>query len=266
MKIVKTFEQFNSSERVEEGVLSKLGATALLLMNSLVGLSNDNTHRVTQKIYSEDVMKNKIREGWKLDFIEVDTIYQEVKLAKPDTLVNSSYITLDDSYMSGTIKPSNEQIKKIDDLLNTIEEQNGVIVSVEIISSTDRQGLGNKLKSELIKQGYEGSNKGLSTARNNGICDLLKNDINDSLFVKTIKHDIGEQEVDKDSRYVVVNINYLIISEVEKTTVSAFTTKKKFILSKEFDNKGIKHHKSIKTFKTKIQNIKVTGKPIKCFF
>jgi hypothetical protein len=183
-------------------------------------------------------MQSLIKQGWSLDSTAVDTLYSQILKSKPDTEIVATRLTLDkDQYFqSGKFILSDDMKTSIDSTLMEILSNNGIIIKIEIESSTDKQGLSQNLQNDLKKLGYTPDNKGLSDARCNSVSDFLEQlGVSDSLILKNKLFEKGEGEIEQSARYVTVDFYYMIVSESVKPAEYDVTSKvkKTYYLSKE---------------------------------
>lgn len=103
-------------------------------------------------------------------------------------------------FESGNYKmdQTNPLVQNVKDTVKSITQKGYTLENVIVESSTDGQGLSNKLSQSLEKDGYDGSNEGLSEARNDAMKDILVNmtNINDDIVTQRIQwnEDSGENE------------------------------------------------------------------------
>ena len=232
MKHIRNFNSYQVNEGWKENILAGL----LSLLGSHV--MGQKTHISHTKTKSEKAMQSLIKNGWSLDSTAVDTLYLEVLKSKPDTEIIATRLTLDkDQYFqSGKFNLSEEMRSDIDSTLMSILDNNGIIIKIEIESSTDKQGLSTNLQSELKKLGYTPDNKGLSKARCESVSDFLEQlGVNDSLIMVNTLYEKGDAEIEQSARYVHVDFYYMIVSEEVKPAEYDVKSKvkKTYYLSKE---------------------------------
>ena len=111
------------------------------------------------------------------------------------------------------------------------------LVGVYIESSTDKQRLSISLQNELKSKGFDGDNIGLSKARCKSISDFITSIGVDSSIIETKNlHEIGDKEIDRDSRYIKIKLMFIEDSYMENPAVSArleMDTVETYFLSKE---------------------------------
>jgi outer membrane protein OmpA-like peptidoglycan-associated protein len=232
MKHISDFNSYQVNEGWKEnilvGLLSLFGAHAM-------GQKSNILHRKTK---SEGSMQSLIKQGWSLDSTAVDTLYSQILKSKPDTEIVATRLTLDkDQYFqSGKFILSDDMKTSIDSTLMEILNNNGIIIKIEIESSTDKQGLSANLQSELKKLGYTPDNKGLSDARCNSVSNFLEQlGVSDSLILKNKLFEKGEGEIEQSARYVTVDFYYMIVDESVKPAEYDVKSKvkKTYYLSKD---------------------------------
>lgn len=216
MRHIKKFESFDHineeegwKENILVGLLSLLGVSA-------IGQTKDKDNKRIYHTKSEQSMTNMVKRGWSLDSTQVNTLWQEVQSSKPDTITMVTKLSLDkDQYFtSGSFELSQDVRDSISNTLSEISNSGGIITDIKIVSSTDKQGLSINLQKQLKSKNYSPDNKGLSKARNESVSDYLTSlGINDTLIQSNQKYEQGEQTIDQSSRYVTIDIAYLVISK-----------------------------------------------------
>jgi len=232
MKHISDFNSYQVNEGWKENVLVGLLS---FFGTQVMGQKNNISHTKTK---SEKSMQSLIKQGWSLDSTAVDTLYSQVLKSKPDTEIVATRLTLDkDQYFqSGKFILSDDMKTSIDSTLMGILNNNGIIIKIEIESSTDKQGLSQNLQNDLKKLGYTPDNKGLSDARCNSVSEFLEQlGVSDSLILKNKLFEKGEGEIEQSSRYVTVDFYYMVVSEEVKPAEYDVTSKvkKTYYLSKE---------------------------------
>lgn len=236
-----TFEQYNNElnegwkTNVIIGLLSLFGSTAM-------GHKIPDTHqKITTHTHNENTMKSFLKQGWSLDSTQIDTLYKQIQVSKPDTFVMVTRMKFDKNqyFESGKFTVSQEVKDTIQNEMNGID---GVITDIIVTSSTDKQGLSLNLQTLLKKMGFTPDNQGLSKARNQAIVSFLTSGmgVNNSLITSQENFEQGDSTIDQSARFVSVDIYYLQTTypEPEIKTKTDTITKKTFYLSKE---KGTKH-------------------------
>lgn len=263
---MRHIRQFNNFNRVNEeegwkenilvGLLSLFGVAGM-------GQTNKGDDRRTYHTQSEQTMKSMLQRAWTLDSTQVDTLWKEVITKKPDTLVMVTRLSLDKEqyFASGKFELSPDVKDSIQETLSEISNKGGVITNIRVESSTDKQGLSDNLQKQLKSMGYSGDNKGLSQARSEAVTNYLAEmGVNDTLVDTEQKYEQGQQTIEQSSRYVNVDIVYLVISQevTPAKSIDVPQVKTTYWLSKDktrTQHKGGKHRRKhfklghIKTFK-----------------
>lgn len=223
MKYLQNFNNYNSSENVNEGFKENVLA-ALIGLLSLKGQSQEAKSRLVQtKTQSEAAMKQLLKQGWSLDSSSVKKVFTDVIKDRPDTQVVVTRLSLDKNqyFESGDYKLASEMKADLDSTLTEIIESGGIIIKVEIESSTDKQPLSAKLKDKLEKSGFTGDNRGLSKARSKSVeTELQTLGLDTSLINITTLAEIGEEEISQAARYVNVDFYYMQSSTVVMPKIS----------------------------------------------
>lgn len=170
------------------------------------------TKTLHKKVSTEAEADKLLDRGWTLDSTQVDTIWREVTVQKPDTTVNIDEIKFDDNqfFASGKYVLNEDMKDSISAAIDNIISQGGIISGIQVESSTDKQGLSLKLQNELKGIGYSGDNSGLSKARCEQITKYLESlGVNDTLITSKQVVEAGTGTIDPSARYVVVKIAYL---------------------------------------------------------
>jgi hypothetical protein len=103
----------------------------------------------------------------------------------------------------------------LDSTITEIIESGGIIIRVDVESSTDKQGLSKNLQDKLEESGFSPDNKGLSKARSNSVQLELEDLGLDLTLIKIITlSEQGDEEVSQSARYVNVDFYYLQSSTV----------------------------------------------------
>jgi outer membrane protein OmpA-like peptidoglycan-associated protein len=211
----------------------------LLSLFGVAGMSQ-NKHKDIRTYHtkSEQTAKSMIKNGWSLDSTQIDTLWKEVQVSKPDTMVMVDRLSLDkDQYFaSGKFELSQEVKDSIQITLDEIINKGGIITEVRVESSTDKQGLSNRLQTQLKSIGYSGDNKGLSQARSEAVTNyLVELGVNKTLIDVNQKYEIGQETIQQSARYVNVDISYMIINKevAPSKSVDQPEVKTTYWLSKE---------------------------------
>lgn len=239
MDYIKSYEEHNINEGLKENIM--------IGILSLFGLTSFGQSKLKQdefkhfKTKNEFVVNRLLSKGWTLDSVEIKKIWDTIKVNKPYNIVKSMTLLLDSNmyFSSGSFKLSDMMKDAIDSTMNEIKHDGGFIGKIIITSSTDKQPVGKKLKDILIKNGYEGTNVGLSKARNDAALEYLKNkyNIDENIVTQNINHEEGEKEIDEKSRYVLIEFVYTT-NYIESKEEYILTNKevKTYFLSKKNDS------------------------------
>jgi len=170
------------------------------------------TKTIHTKVTNQEGVDKLVNRGWTLDSTQVDTLWKEVTIQKPDTIVHKDEIRFDDNqyFASGKYNLNEDMADSISSVIDNIISQGGIISGIQVESSTDKQGLSIRLQNELKGIGYSGDNTGLSKARCGQITDYLVGlGIDSSLVTSNQVVEGGTGTVDASARYVIVKIVYL---------------------------------------------------------
>lgn len=167
-----------------------------------------------------------VKQGWTLDSTTVDTLWKELIIQKPDTVIDSHRFKFDvegDMFLTGKFTLNQNVVDGINDAVADIQAQGGVVTDFQIESSTDK---------EPINMEYEGmtGNEALAHRRADAVEDeLIRIGVDDSIISISTKPDQGPDvytknmtKVERDaarvetaaSRYVTINIVYITKSVV----------------------------------------------------
>lgn len=222
----KEFNKINEEEGAKEnilfGLLSLLGA-------STMGQTPDRFEKTTK---SETISKNLIKQGWTLDSTQVDTLFTQVKKLNPEAEITVTHLNFNKNayFDSGKFELSQEVKDSISNTMNEILKNEYIVTSINIISSTDKQGLSKNLQGLLKDKGYSSDNKGLSLARSQSISGYLEGlGVSKSIIQHQEMYEEGGSMIDQSARYVCVDI--YSIKKVVKNPESRII--KKYYLSKE---------------------------------
>lgn len=187
------FERINEEEGWKTNVL--VGLLSLFGVQTMAHKVKDVKH-LTIHSHHENTVQDYLKQGWKLDSVQIDTLYAKIKAEKPDTIVSVARLKLDKNqyFESGKFALSQDVKDSISQTLNSI---NGVVVDIIITSSTDKQGLTVNLQNQLKSLGYTPDNVGLSKARAAGLESyLVKLGVSDSLIKVQAQFEQGSGIID----------------------------------------------------------------------
>ena len=169
-----------------------------------------------KQVLSDQELVNLLKREWNLTGVQTDTIIDTLKVIAPDTTSSQYLLNFGDStfFESGGYNLNNQEIQKINNVVDFIQQEGNVLLNITIETSTDKQGLSINLQNKLEDLGYSKNNNGLSQARNNQIKQILiKQGINDSLIGQVILSEQGTQTIDQNARYVKVRFNIINIKK-----------------------------------------------------
>jgi len=251
------FNRLNEEEGWKENIL--VGLLSILGVSAFGQKGPDDGNRRTFHTKTEASIPSMIKRGWTLDSVKVDTLFNEAKEKAPETEMMVTRIRLDkDQYFaSGKFELSQSVKDSIYNSLAEITNNKGIITDVNIVSSTDKQGLSTNLQTQLKSMGYTGDNQGLSKARSEAISGYLEElGVNNDLIQQDQKYEQGTGEIDQSARYVNVDIYYMKseVKETPRTPETSPSVTKTFYLSKEkgTESKG-GHHKFKGGFKLNLK-------------
>jgi outer membrane protein OmpA-like peptidoglycan-associated protein len=170
------------------------------------------TKTIHTKVTNQEGVDRLVGKGWTLDSTQVDTLWREVTIQKPDTTVHIDEIKFNDNqyFASGKYDLNEDMADSISSAIDDIIAQGGIISGIQVESSTDKQGLSIRLQNELKGLGYSGDNTGLSKARCEQITDYLVGlGIDSSIVTDNQIVEAGTGTVDASARYVIIKIVYL---------------------------------------------------------
>ena len=226
MKHLKNFNNYKPTQNVNEGFKENVLAGLIALL-SLKGQSQESKPRLVKtKTQSETTLKSLLKQGWSLDSTSTKKVFDGVIKEKPDTQVIVTRLSLDKSqfFKSGSYELTPEMKSDLDSTLTEIIESGGIIIRVDVESSTDKQPVGKNLQKELKNSGFspvigddgeENWNPALSKARSNSVQLELEDLGLDLTLIKIITlSEQGDEEVSQSARYVNVDFYYLQSSTV----------------------------------------------------
>ena len=262
MKHLQNFNNYKPSQNVNEGFKENVLAGLIALLSSKGQSQEAKPRLVKTKTQSETTLKSLLKQGWSLDSTSTKKVFDGVLKEKPDTQVIVTRLSLDKNqfFESGDYKLTAEMKSDLDSTLTEIIESGGIIIRVDIESSTDKQGLSKNLQEKLKKSGFSPDNKGLSKARSSSVQVELESSGLDSTLIKIITlSEQGDEEVSQSARYVNVDFYYLQSSTVVMPKIEEPPKDKKTYHLSKIVKTGIKKMK-----KGNKSNTKKLG-PIKNF-
>lgn len=250
-EMIKIFSEYSVDNNIRKA-LDELGP---LKSTEVISTAE---HEATSKEDVEFYLKN----GFHLVDLrmEKDTSYFNVPIEAPDTALPAINLDSDDLFDSGKWDLKDvSKLNEIQKVLNHIKDNNGTVKEIVILSSTDYQRIGANTKEALLGSGYEGTNIGLSNARNDAMKNYIikngvsSNKIKQEAFVYGDKKAVeankevatipsGEEQEYQDLRFVKVVIR-AEFNSTEPTTKVDFKVSEtpvyKFIkLAKQDISKG----------------------------
>lgn len=253
MNYIKSFKDY---DKVDEGLKQNILAGIMSLFLSYGSMASNKTHTATYKqSYNQDDslkmksdIEKRLKDGWKLSAAEIDTVWDKLQTDSPDTIIETLSLKIDNSefFESGKFELSESIKLDIDSALQEILDNQGMLVSINIKSSTDKQGLSVNLQKTLKDKNLTPDNKGLSKARSLSVESYLSNSVNKEIINIENLSEQGSSTIDQSARYVYVNFNF-IVNNIDKASKPAhFQLKNKLTFKKEFNNtKSKKYHHSV---------------------
>jgi len=261
MEILK-FEQYN--QELNEGWKINILVSLLSLLGvETMGHNIKDDRHLTTHTHLKNTADSFLKNGWKLDSTQIDTLYSDVILEKPETIVMYTSLSFDKDHFfeSGKFTLTQDVTDSIQHSMIEMADNQNVLLKVEVTSSTDKQLLSTRLKELLKSKGYTADNQGLSKARADQVKSYLVNvGVNDSLITVDDRFEQGEGTIDESARFVSVVIYYLHqdLEEILGKKDTIMKTKPTYFLSKDVSykhqhirggNKEIKKLGPIKNFK-----------------
>ncbi len=272
---MKHLQKFTEYEKVDEGFKDWIAGALLLLSTTtssygqftpkfgIKDIDSKNYTSTIRKEYGEkdSIQKEKdekmfLKAGWKQIATNIDTLLDEVSKKSPDTSSYTISLKFDNKVLfeSGRFNISKEVGNEIDSAFQQMVDQGGVLVNIDIVSSTDKMPVGVNLQKTLKDMGLSPDNTGLSKARSSAIkkyitngvnVDGVKEEINDSLI--TVNNLVEEGGFDdQTARYVYVNISFLkTIKVAEDVAEDDYKTKTTVYYQKDFKKHNKKVHFSL---------------------
>lgn len=169
-----------------------------------------------------------VKQGWTLDSTSVDTLWREILVQKPDTLVTKHDFKFDvegDMFLTGKFTLNQNVVDGINAAVDKIQSEGGIVTDFQIESSTDK---------EPIKMEYEGmtGNEALAHRRADAVEDeLVRIGVDDSIISIVTKFDQGPDVYKKDmtkderatARLETAGFRYVTIGIVYVTKEVAYT-------------------------------------------
>lgn len=260
---MKHLQNFSDYEKIDEGFKDWIAGALLLLstgtaygqLTPKTGIKDIDRKHFTSTIKKEYDEKDSLKmaadekrllkDGWKQIATNIDTLIDEVSKKSPDTVAYTISLRFDNRVLfeSGKFDISQQIGDEIDSSFQQMIDQDGILVNVDIVSSTDKKPIGANLQKTLKNMGLTPDNAGLSKARSlaikkyitNGVnVDGVKEEVNDSLITINNLVEKGGFD-DQTARYVYVNITFLKKNEIaEDVTSKDYKTKTTIYYQKDF--------------------------------
>ncbi len=276
MKNLKTFEQYSEpiNEGWKENVLAGLFMMFGLAATGQTSKDRDKGYQYNQTV-SKSTMKSLLKQGYTLDSTVVKIVLDELKVKSPETQIMATRLELssDQFFASGKFQLNSDMMSDIENTVENILNTGGMILKIDIESSTDKQGLTTRLQDELKRLNYEPNNNGLSKARAESVSKYLSEEvqINDTLININTLAERGESNIDHSARYVTVDFYYVVVSEstkegeeVNNKDRTTYYLKKDVALIKTKAISG-KNKSQTKNMGT-VNNLETKISDIKCYF
>jgi hypothetical protein len=255
----QSIETIADSLSKKEGI-SKEEAINIINKNAqdVTNKLKDSKSRTTTSTTNYKTLNKLLKNGYAISKIKQDTLVKNIKKdiqkyqnTTIDTI--SIYLKTGTFFESGQFNINDIARKAITDTMENIKASEGVIIGINIESSTDKQRLSDKLKDILVKGGFEGSNKGLSTARISSIKKYINTefDVEDSIMSQNILFETGKGEIspfeqDPSSRYVKISMYVVKVDDTHEEFLNLeddVQILQKFILVKDSNFKLKQSHK-----------------------
>ena len=162
----------------------------------------------TQRIPSGSLesLKNHLLSGFAITSAEKKVLRDTItQLPEPEITYDTISVNVpsDQLFASGSFEINQQATQALTDSLTKMKNDGLIITKVMIESSTDKQGLTDRLQKLLKSKGFSGDNTGLSNARNNAFASAISGIIGDSVDIqKSVKAEQGTATVEAGARYV----------------------------------------------------------------
>jgi len=281
--------KYNQYEKINEGVKEWILVLFLLLNIPIKSNTYEKNPppkdkyflKTIKKTFTEDDIEEEksfldkmLRLGWNKTTMEIDTIWNEIEVMKPDSNVYTLSLKFDNEifFNLGKFGISNNIKDSISSSLEQLIKNEGILTKINIVSSTDKTTVSNRLQKKLIELNYTPDNDGLSKARSDSFIDYLSNDLivngkrtpinNDIIGVVNLSEQGGYD--DQEARYVYVDIEFIKITKESKSEyIREPEIRKTYYFSKRIKNKKDINFNipevNIKIFKRNIKKKKCNG-------
>jgi flagellar motor protein MotB len=161
---------------------------------------------------ADSVIAKMLKKGWSLKASEMDTLWEKTVKEAPETIVSTISVKFDsDAYFaSGKFDLDSAMKSDINTALESVVKLSGTLTKINIISSTDKQGISKGLQAKLKSMDLTPDNAGLSKARSGNVKNYLtEQGVNASLIETKNLAEEGSGEIDASARYVMIEIVYI---------------------------------------------------------
>jgi len=237
------------------------------IKDKIENISNKQENK-TKVVKTSDANEliNRLRQGYAISNIQVtqDTILPQGTIVGVQDVIELDWSS-DNFFKTGTFNLTEASVDSLNGVMSQINESGGKILSMEIVSSTDKEPIkmgneklaqlrANSVKSEVNKS-YEGEIK-ITTLPNSG----------EDLYSKTMSNSERQEARKKTSEHRYVKIKLTVSYELESSkeeTIYDIITKYDYELVKIYNKAGskkkIKHKRKKSNTKCKFIKIKHKG-------
>lgn len=201
----------------------KIEANAIELKKQL---DKKSTVLTPKTVKTPEKLTQALEKGYALRKIERDTILKQIREQDADkAAIDSMAVTkkAGDIFQAGGFGLKEDSVQYIANIVEQIHNQEGVVLGVKIVSSTDKQRVSENLQKMLEEKGYSSNNQGLSEARNDAVKQALaKAGLDTSIISQEVLYEQGKGKVgatepqDPSARYVRFIIDAIDVSKGEK--------------------------------------------------
>jgi outer membrane protein OmpA-like peptidoglycan-associated protein len=198
----------DNADDFQQGYKSELGSRDLTMKG--------NTPQEISRILS------LIKNGYAIKGVHKDTIINEIPLKDFDAKVNiqSVDVSSENFFKQGSFELNDSTKKHVKEVIESLNQGGRTIVGITIESSTDKERVSDGLKSRLSAMGYDESNQGLSTVRNDKMKKfIIQLGVDEEVIDQDIKWEQGSGELgattpqDENARYIKVYFFFIEIDE-----------------------------------------------------
>jgi hypothetical protein len=188
-------------------------------------------YKETGKVTNLEALQNKLMSGFAITSVEKKVLLDTImEMPSPEITYDTITVNVpqDQIFSSGSFEITPQATIALTDSLTKMKNDGLVITKVSIESSTDKQGLSDRLQKVLKSKGLSADNTGLSNARNNAFEIAIKDIIGDSVDIqKSVKSGQGKGEIEQSARYV--KATFICIRVNKDQTISQKMTVKETI-------------------------------------